>query len=100
MTIKIGKYTLHSDSYSMWIDEEYTISKGKNKGKTDIRRIAGYSTSLKNLLSSFRRNKTMGSDAEDLEGFLEVLKTTFEDMDAINREAVEKDFKLIEHQRR
>ena len=96
MKIEVGKYTLYSDSMCMWITEEYEITKGKNKGETDIRRVAGYSTSLKNLLRSFRKAKTSGSDAESLEELLEVLKTTYEDMESIYKCAVENDFKMIE----
>lgn len=96
MKIKVGKYTLYSDSLCMWITEEYEITKGKNKGKTDTRRVAGYSTSLKRLLRSFRDTKVGGSDAESLEELLGVLMATYEDMESIYKCAVENDFKLIE----
>lgn len=100
MKINVGKYTLYSDSLCMWITEEYEITKGKNKGKTDVRRVAGYSTSLKNLLSSFQKTKVWGSDAESLEELLEVLKATYEDMESIYKCAVEHDFKMIERMRK
>ena len=96
MRIQVGKFTLCSDSYSMWITEECEISKGKNKGQMDTRRVAGYSTSLKNLSRSLMESKVLGSDAESLKELIEVLRVTFEDMVELNREAVENDFKKIE----
>lgn len=98
MKINVGRYTLYSDSMSMWIVEEYEVTDRKTKeptGKTDTRRVAGYSTSLQNLLRSFRDTKVGGSDAESLEELIEVLRATYEDMERLYKGAVENDFKLL-----
>ena len=98
MKIQVGKYTLYSDSMSMWIVEEYEVTDRKTKeptGKLETRRVAGYSTSLTNLLRSFRDAKVGGSDAESLEELIEVLRATYEDMERLYKCAVENDFKLL-----
>lgn len=89
MKIKVGRFTLCSDSMSLWINEEYEIAKGKHAGETEERRVAGYSTSLKNLLRSFRDAKVGGSDAESLEELIEVLRAVYEDMEHLYRCGVE-----------
>ena len=91
MKTKVGKYTLYSDSMSMWIVEDYETIDQKTKkptGKIEQRRVAGYSTSLKNLLRSFRDAKVGGSDAESLEELIEVLTAVYEDMAELNDAAV------------
>lgn len=95
MKIQVGKYTLRSDRYCMWVDEEYVIEDGKHKGETDTRRAAGYCTSFTRLLEDFRQKKACGIDAESLEELIEVLRTTFEDMDALNTAAAENDFRIL-----
>ena len=89
MKIKVGKYIIYSDSMSLWINEEYEIEKGKHAGEAKERRVAGYSTSLKNLLRSFRDTKVGGSDAESLEELIEVLRGVYEDMEHLYRCGVE-----------
>lgn len=95
MKIEVGQYTLYSDSMSMWITEKVEKKKGKNAGELEERRVAGYSTSLKNLLESFRRTKVDGCEAESLEELLEALRGAYEDMVAINDAAVKADFRRI-----
>lgn len=95
MNIKLGKYTLHSDGFCMWIDEEYIIENGKNKGKTGQRRIAGYATTFSNLMSSFKRRKICGLEAESIDELLNGLKKIEEDMEALRTRALEEDFKIV-----
>lgn len=95
MKIEVGRYTLYSDSMSMWVTEKYIKEKGKHAGEAEERRVAGYSTSLTNLLRSFRDAKVGGSDAESLEELIEVLRATYEDMERLYKCAVENDFKLL-----
>lgn len=99
MRIEVGKYVLYSDKWSMWICEKYEVRKKKTKeptGKIDERRITGYVTSLPRLLENFRTKKIGDSDAESIEELLEVLNDTYADMVALNKGAVEADFKRIE----
>lgn len=101
MKIQVGKYTLYSDSMSMWVTEKYIKEKGKHAGETEERRVAGYSTSLTNLLRSFRDAKVGGSDAESLEELIEALRNVYDDMEQLYRCAVENDLvKLKEMNRR
>lgn len=89
MKIQVGKYTLYSDSMSMWVTEKYVKEKGKHAGEVEERRVAGYSTSLQNLLCSFRDKKIGGSDAESLEELIEVLRNVYNDMEQLYRCGVE-----------
>ncbi len=101
MKIQVGKYTLYSDSMCMWITEKYVKEKGKYIGETEERRVAGYSTSLTNLLRSFRDKKIGGSDAENLEELIEALRNVYDDMEQLYRCAVENDLvKLKEMNKR
>lgn len=101
MKIQVGRYTLYSDSMSMWVTEKYIKEKGKHAGETEERRVAGYSTSLQNLLRSFRDKKVGGSDAESLEELIEVLRNVYDDMEQLYRCAVESDLvKLKEMSKR
>lgn len=101
MKIEIGKYTLYADSMSMWVTEKYIKEKGKHAGESEERRVAGYSTSLTNLLRSFRDKKIGGSDAESLEELIEVLRNVYDDMEQLYRCAVENDLvKLKEMSKR
>lgn len=101
MKINVGRYTLYSDSMSMWITEKYVKEKGKHIGETEERRVAGYSTSLTNLLRSFRDKKVGGSDAENLEELIEALRNVYDDMEQLYRCAVENDLvKLKEMSKR
>lgn len=84
MKIKVGNYTLYADSMCMWVTEDYVKEKGKHAGEIEERRVAGYSTSLKNLLRSFRDTKVGGSDAESLEELIEVLIDVYYDMERLD----------------
>lgn len=95
MKIQVGKYTLRSDQYCMWVDEEYIIEEGKHKGELDTRRVAGYCTDITRLLNDFRQKKTWGSDAESLEELIEVVRGVFEDLKALDKAALENDFKTM-----
>ena len=95
MKIKVGRFTLCSDSMSLWINEEHEITKGKHKGELEERRVAGYSTSLKNLLRSFRDAKVGGSDAESLEELIEVLIDVYDDMERLDAVAFNNGLKRL-----
>ena len=98
MKIEVGKYTLHSDSLSYWVTEVVETKDRKTKeptGKFETYRVAGYSTSLTNLLRSFRDKKIGGSDAESLEELVEALRNVYDDMEHLYKCAVENDFKLL-----
>ena len=94
MKIEVGRYTLHSDSLCYWITEVVETKDRKTKeptGKFETYRVAGYSTSLTNLLRSFRDKKVGGSDAESLEELIEALRNVYDDMEQLYRCAVEND---------
>lgn len=89
MNIKVGKYILRSDPYCLWIEEEYIQEKN---GKTASKRVAGYATSLSNLMRQFAEAKLLGSDAETMEQLISDLRDVLADMIKLNDAAVEKRF--------
>ena len=98
MEIKVGKYTLYSDQWSMWIEEEYTYtgSKGKNAGKkvTESRRVAGYSQNFQQLMKSFAERRYRNSDAKDVKQMLEQMAGTERTMMKFINEACKNKFGL------
>ena len=95
MKIQVGRYTLESDLYSMWISEECEGKDANGKPKKSTRRVAGYARDMKNLTSQFCDHKYKSSDAETMRELLKVLTQTFEDMKALDEAAVKKDFRII-----
>ena len=92
MEIQVGKYTLCSDQWCMWIDETYTYEgkKGRNKGKqvTEKRRVAGYSNNFRQLLVSFLEHKTRSSDAKEMKEMVEDLSRIESDIRKLIEEGV------------
>ena len=91
MEIKVGNYILRSDRFCMWLEEKYTDKKGKDA----TRMVAGYCTSFKQLLDDFTEKKIKGTDAKTMKELLAVMEQTLDDIEAMHREAVKKDFKII-----
>lgn len=96
MDIKIGKFHLRSDQYSLWVDEEYQ-SKGKDgkPGKTQIKRVAGYSRTMSQLYDSFIGHKFRCSEATTVAELLKDLKQLEQDLSEIRKTAVKEDFKMV-----
>lgn len=96
MDIRVGRYYLRSDRYSMWIDVEYETTKdGKPTGKTAIRKVAGYSRDFDDLLRSFVRVHHRDNDAKTVKELLMVFKQVAEDTEAVKKTALKNDFKII-----
>lgn len=93
MEIKVGNYTLRSDKFAMWIEEDYTDKKGKKA----TRQVAGYCTSLDNLLRDFMEKQINGSDADTLTKLIKAMQKTFYDMQELNEKALKEDFRIIRH---
>ena len=96
MEIRVGKFILRSDMYSLWIDEEYQ-SKGKNgkPGKTRTRRVAGYAPNIDILVRQFVAHRHMASEATTVEELIKELKQTAEDAALIKKTAVANDLKAM-----
>lgn len=96
MEIRVGKFILRSDMYSLWIDEEYT-SKGKNgkAGKVQTRRVAGYAPNIDILVRQFVAHRHMASEAQTVEQLIKELKQTAEDAALIKKTAVANDLKAM-----
>lgn len=92
MNIKVGKYILRSDQYSMWIEEEYE----QKNGKLASRKVAGYAWSIDNLLRQFSEAKIYGSDAETMEQLITVLRDVMKNLARLNEAALEQGFSRLE----
>lgn len=95
MKIPVGKYTLQSDSFSMWITEKYEGEDSKGRKRERERKVAGYSWSWNNLVRDFCDRKFRSSEAETVKELLKELKQTLDDMKMLNEAAIKNDFKLI-----
>ena len=91
MNIRVGKYILRSDSYCLWIEEEYQ----QKDGKTASKRVAGYAWNLDNLIRQFSEKRVYGSDAETIEQLISDMRDVMSDMTKFNAAAVEHKLSLM-----
>lgn len=96
MKIKVGNYYINTDKWNTWITEEYTKEKGKHAGDKEVRMITGYCWTFEDALQTFRERTLGDSQATTLNELLEALRSVFEAMDAIDREAFEQGIKKLE----
>lgn len=96
MEIKVGRFTLCSDQHCFWIMESYE-SKGKDgkRGKTQSKKVAGYSRTMSQLYDSFIGHKFRCSEATTVAELLKDLKQLEQDLSEIRKTAVKEDFKMI-----
>ena len=70
MKIECGVYTIHSDQWSMWINQKVkTKTKDAKNEYTEVR-IAGYSPNAEMLLTDFIENKCRRSGATTVKELL------------------------------
>lgn len=98
MKIQAGKYTLHSDQYCFWISEQQPTGE-KSKYETRDVRVAGYSTSIPNLIRSFWENQLRQSDATSMEELLNDIERITKDMLMLEETAIKEDLKLARKKR-
>lgn len=84
MKIKFGKFILNSDRLNWWINEEYEIEKGKNKGKTELRNVTGWCNSFEKCRNSFIERRIGENGATALLEVLDSLNSLFEDLKALD----------------
>ena len=95
MEIKIGRFTLRSDGFCYWIEEEYEIQKGKTKGKKSVKRVAGYATTLDILFRQFVEHKHRAIEATTVTELVKEMKQIAEDTELLKKTAVKEDLKRI-----
>lgn len=96
MEIKIGKYTLCSDQWSMWIEEEYSYEGKGGKKKNGTRRVAGYCGDFRQLMRSYCQHKYRGDGAKEMREALNVLADTEKDVMEFIDKSCKKKFRLEE----
>ena len=96
MEIRVGKYILRSDQFTLWIEEEY-ISKGKDgkPGKKQTRKVAGYTDNIDNLIRQFVAHKHRASEATTMTALIKELKQIAEDAAELKKTAVANDLKAM-----
>lgn len=96
MDIRVGRFILRSDAWSLWIDEEY-VSGGKDgkPGKKQTRRVAGYAPNIDILIRQFVAHRHMASEAQTVEELIKELKQTAEDAAELKKTAVANDLKAM-----
>ena len=95
MEIKIGVYTIRSDKFCIWIEQDFEVTEGKAKGTIVSRRITGYYRSLEKLLDDFIDVALKDSDAKSVEEALAILCKATKDASRIAKESIKKDFRII-----
>ena len=96
MEIKIGKYTLKSDYFCCWLNQEVKTGKGKISQK----RITGYYRDIGLLLDDFIDMRVKDSDASSMKQVLAEIEQATKDAKKIAREAYKGKFALEERGRR
>lgn len=95
MKIKVGKYTINSNKWSWWVEEEYEVSKGKTKGSIQTRNVTGFCTSFEKCRNSFAERRIGEDGATNLLELLDALNRVFEDMKALNEAKLNADMNKL-----
>ena len=95
MKIQVGKYTINSDQFCLWITQPKTAKKKDGTEYESEERVAGYSANFQQLLDSFASRKIRGSEARTAEQLLKDLAGIECDIQgiisAVNKNAVKKE---------
>ena len=95
MEIRIGHYTLKSDRYCAWLEQDFEVVEGKGKGNIVSRRITGYYRDLRRLLEDFIDMQIKDDDVESVQDAITKLTNAVDDAKAIARAAVKADFQIV-----
>lgn len=96
MEIKIGRYTLQSDRYCCFIEQEFK----NDKGKIAQRRVSGYFRDLGALLDDFIDTRVKDSDANNMKQVLAEIDSALKDAKRIARETIKADFHIVKDTRK
>ena len=86
MEIKIGVYTIHSDSCTMWITETVSTKDKKGNTKEYEQRVAGYVPNWHWLLENFMEKAYRRSGAKEVRELLRDMDKRDEDIRMLIRE--------------
>lgn len=70
-----GGFWLVSDPYCYWISKEYVTKKGKNAGKTYLKRCSGYTTSVEDALESLCERHIREINATSVNSLIKEIKS-------------------------
>lgn len=96
MEIKVGRYYLRSDAWSIWIEEEYQ-SKGKDgkPGRVQRRKVAGYTNSIDTLIRQFLEHKHRASEATTVAELIKEWGQIADDAVELKKTAIKADLKAM-----
>lgn len=96
MELKVGKYTLKSDRFCAFIEEEVNIKDSKTgKTKKGNKRVTGFCRDFGVLLDDFIDYKVKDSEAENMKQALAEIDSAMKDAKKIAKAAVKEDFHII-----
>lgn len=95
MEIKIGRYTVCSDKFNVWIVTESKTKSKKAKKEVSEERVAGYSQDWQMLLESFMQNHYRNSDAKTVEKLLRDMNTIERNLKKIIKETDKEVAKIL-----
>lgn len=95
MEIRVGNFILRSDQWNYWIEEEYIGKDAKGREKKATRRVAGYASSLDNLIHQFAEHKHKAIGADTMTKLIRELKQIAEDTEQVRKAALKEDFKRM-----
>lgn len=70
-----GGYWLCNDAYCCWIAKEVRTEKGKNPGKTYLRRVSGYTSRIEDALVSFTDSHSREINARSINMLIKEIKS-------------------------
>lgn len=86
---------MKSDTMCFWIEEEYIGKDSKGREKKQTRRVAGYASTIDNLVYQFVSHKHKAIGADTMTKLIRELKQIAEDTESVNRAALKEDFKRM-----
>ena len=86
MEIEVGKYTIHSDRYCMWITESVKTKRKDAKTEVIEKKVAGYSINAEQLLDSFIEYGVRDAPSKTIETYLKHVAKVERDAKRIAKE--------------
>lgn len=96
MEIKVGRYYLRSDAWSIWIEEEYqSKSKDGKPGRVQRRKVAGYTNSIDTLIRQFLEHKHRASEATTVAELIKEWGQIADDAMLLKKTAIKADLRAM-----
>ncbi|GEM_PF-4683117 len=95
MKIKVGKYTINSDKFCLWITEPVICKRKDGTEYEGETKVAGYSANFRQLLESFASYKARDNEIttvkEALQNFAEIERDIWAIIKEVNKNALSRE---------